>query len=168
VQQFAEGRDINTYSLSRRLAAMETAGVVIRGHWLFGVAPADAHAAMREQYRWKDYGLRPANQVDVHNQYLAAWLGGGVVGLALWLAVLFWPLRRNWGRRSWGRRSAGAGVFILAQATVMLVADVLSLQIGLNLFVFGYGFLIVAVERMDPAGRTVRAKRLSMGQQPPS
>jgi O-antigen ligase len=168
VQQFAEGRDINTYSLSRRLAAMETAGVVIRGHWLFGVAPADAHAAMREQYRWKDYGLRPANQVDVHNQYLAAWLGGGVVGLALWLAVLFWPLRRHWGRRSWGKRSAGAGVFILAQATVMLVADVLSLQIGLNLFVFGYGFLIVAVERMDPAGRTVRAKRLSMGQQPPS
>jgi len=149
VQQFAEGRDINTYSLSRRLAAMETAGVVIHDHWLFGVGPADAHAAMREQYRWKDYGLRPANQVDVHNQYLVALLGGGMVGLALWLAVLFWPLTQ-----APVRRSAAACVFILAQATVMLVADVLSLQIGLNLFVFGYGFLVVAVERIEhgPSG----------------
>jgi O-antigen ligase len=29
----------------------------------------------------------------------------------------------------------------------MLVTDVLSLQTGLNLFVFGYGFLVVAGER---------------------
>ena len=144
VQQFAEGRDINTYSLSRRLAAMETAGVVIRAHWLFGVAPADAHAAMREQYQWKDYGLRPANQIDAHNQYLVALLGGGVVGLALWFAVLFWPLTQ-----ARVRRNGAACVFILAQATVMLVDDVLSLQVGLNLFVFGYGFLVVAAERMD-------------------
>ena len=38
---------------------------------------------------------------------------------------------------------------VRAQATVMLVDDVLSLQVGLNLFVFGYGFLVVAAERMD-------------------
>ena len=35
-----------------------------------------------------------------------------------------------------------------AQATAMLVDAVLDLQIGLNLFVFGYGFLVVAGERV--------------------
>lgn len=64
------------------------------------------------------------------------------------VSVLFWPLTQ-----ARVRRSAAACVFILAQAIVMLVVNVLSLQIGLNLFVFGYGFLVV-VERMGhgPSG----------------
>lgn len=141
VQQFTQGRDINQYSLARRLAAAETAIIVIRQHWLLGVGPADTHAAMMDQYSWRDFGLRPANRVEVHNQYLRALLGGGLVGLALWLAVLLWPLTQPRMRRN-----PYICFFILTQATVMMVADVLSLQIGLNMFVFGYGFLVVAEE----------------------
>jgi len=144
VQQFTLGHDINKYSLARRLAAVETASNVIRGHWLIGVGPADAHAAMADQYDWQDFGLRPANRVDVHNQFLNALVGGGLVGLALWLGVLFWPLTRPGARRN-----PYVCFFILTQATVMMVADMLSLQIGLNLFVFGYGFLVVAGEARE-------------------
>ena len=142
VRQFTEGRDINSYSLAQRLAAAETALVIIRQHWVLGVAPADAHAAMLAQYAWRDYGLRPANQVDVHNQYLETLLGGGVLGLALWLAVAFGPLARRPLRHD-----AYVVFFILGQATVMPIDNILSLQSGLNLFVFGYGFLVVAGER---------------------
>ena len=141
VQQYALGNDINTLSLARRLAAAETAITVIQQHWLMGVGPADTHAAMMDQYAWKDFGLRPGNRVEVHNQYLEALMGGGLVGLGLWLAVLFWPLTR-----AWARRSPAVVFFIITQATVMMVADMLSLQIGLNLFIFGYGFLVVAGE----------------------
>ena len=142
VQQFTQGRDINDCSLARRLAALETAWQVGRQHWLLGVGPADTHAAMQAQYAWHNYGLRPANRVEVHNQYLEALMGGGIVGLGLWLAVLFGPLflRTNW-------HNPALLFFIVVQATVMLVADMLSLQIGLNLFIFGYGFLAVAQER---------------------
>ncbi len=143
VGQFAEGHDINEYSLARRLAAAETALVIIRQHWLLGVAPADAHAAMMTQYDWKDYGLAPANRVDVHNQYLDTLLGGGVVGLALLLALLGWPLARRQTRQN-----PYLVFFLLSQATVMLIDDILSLQISLNLFVFGYGFLVVAGENL--------------------
>ena len=139
VGQFTGGHDINAYSLARRLAAAETAVVIIRQHWLLGVAPADAHAAMMTQYDWKDYGLEPANRADVHNQYLDTLLGGGLVGLGLLLAVLGWPLVRQ---RT--RQNPYIVFFILSQATVMLIDDILSLQISLNLFVFGYGFLVVA------------------------
>ena len=142
VQQFTLAHDINGYSLAQRLAAIETAGAIVGQHWLLGVAPADTHAAMQAQYQWKDLGLRPTNRVDVHNQYLEALLGGGVVGLGIWLAVLFGPLFHPATRRN-----PAALFFIVVQATVMLTADMLSLQIGLNLFIFGYGFLVVAQER---------------------
>ena len=144
VQQFTLGYDINDYSLARRLAAMETAGAIVGKHWLLGVGPADTHVALMAQYAWKDFGLRPANRVEVHNQYLEALLGGGVLGLGLWLAVLFWPLTQPWARRN-----SAICFFIVVQATVMMVADMLSLQIGLNLFVFGYGFLVVAGEAKE-------------------
>jgi len=142
VQQFTGGRDLNDFSLSRRLTAMEAATVVIRQHWLLGVGQADTHAAMMAQYSWNDFGLRLANRVDVHNQYLETLLGGGLVGLALWLALLFWPLTK-----SWAQRDPYLCFFIIIQATLMLGADILSLQLGLNLFVFAYSFLVVAGER---------------------
>jgi O-antigen ligase len=142
VEQFEEGRDINNLSLSQRLTAMQASLAVIRRHWLLGVGPADTHAAMRDQYGWQSYGLVRANQPDVHSQYLETLLGGGVVGLSLWLAIVFWPLTK-----AWARRDPYLCLFILLQALSMLVTDVLSLQTGLNLFVFGYGFLVVAGER---------------------
>ncbi|HEX8326259.1 MAG TPA: O-antigen ligase family protein [Hymenobacter sp.] len=144
VQQFQLRHDINNYSLARRLAAAETAGYVISENWLVGVGPADTHAAMKRQYAWRDYGLSLKNRVEVHNQYLEALMGGGLIGLGIWLAVLLWPLTK-----AWARRNPAICFFILTQATVMMVADMLSLQIGLNLFVFGYGFLVVAGEEAN-------------------
>jgi O-antigen ligase len=160
MQQFEEleagaGRDLNNFSLARRLTAAETALIVIREHWLLGVGPADTHAAMRDQYGWRSYGLKRANQADVHSQYLETLLGGGVVGLALWLTIVFWPLTQ-----AWARRDPYLCLFILLQALTMLVTDVLSLQIGLNLFVFGYGFLVVAGERRHNLATQVQAAKL--------
>jgi O-antigen ligase len=152
VQQYTLGHDINDYSLARRLAAIETASVIIAEHWLLGVGPADTQAAMRAQYQWRDLGLRPSNWVEVHNQYLQALLGGGLVGLAVLLGVLLWPLTQ-----SWGRRNPYIVFFILVQGTAMLVDAVLSLQIGLNFFIFCYGFLVVAEERKHQPGGTPEA-----------
>ncbi|WP_201982271.1 O-antigen ligase family protein [Hymenobacter rubidus] len=142
IEQFNERHDINEYSLARRLAALETASHIVGQHWLLGVGPADTHAAMMEQYDWKSFDLRPENRVEVHNQYVQALLGGGLVGLALLLALLAWPFTQRWARRD-----AAVSLFLLIQATAMLVDAVLDLQFGLNLFVFGYGFLVVAGER---------------------
>jgi O-antigen ligase len=80
------------------------------------------------------------------------------VGLALWLAVLFWPLTK-----AWARRDPYLCFFIFMQATLMLGADILSLQTGLNLFVFTYSFLVVAGEARHHEATTKKplsAKRL--------
>ena len=142
LEQYEQGHDLNNYSLSRRLVAWQTATVLIRQQPWLGVGAADVDSAMLAQYAWHDFGLRPANRVMVHNEYLYQTLAGGVVGLGLWLAVLLWPLAQPKQRRNpyiWH--------FVAVLGVAMLVDTVLELQIGFNLFVFGYGFLVVAGER---------------------
>ena len=142
ISQFLNGRDINDYSLARRLAAWETAVAVVRAHPLLGVAPADANAAMMEQYAWRDFGLRPENRIMIHNQYLHALVGGGVLGLVLWLAVLLGPLVQPGLRQNPYIRH-----FVVVFGAALCVDSMLELQTGYNLFVFGYGFLVVAAGR---------------------
>nr|WP_281062600.1 O-antigen ligase family protein [Hymenobacter wooponensis] len=142
VQQIQLGHDINEYSLSRRIAAWQTALTISEAQPWLGVGSADAYVAMMDQYSWKDFGLRPENRVMVHNQYLHQLLGGGIVGLCLWLLVLFGPFMQPSLRRN-----PYVYHFLLMEATAMLVDSLLELQIGFNLFVFLYGFIVVATER---------------------
>ena len=142
IGHFTHHQDINDFSLARRLAAWQTASTIISQHPILGVGPADAYAAMMAQYDWYSFGLRPANRAMVHNQYLHYMLGSGAVGLLLWLAVLLWPFTQPSQRRNpyiWH--------FLLVLGVAMFVDSLLELQIGFNLFVFGYGFLVVAGER---------------------
>jgi O-antigen ligase len=154
VEQYTQHHDINNYSLARRLAAWETALLIFREHPVLGVGPADAFAAMMQQYAWHPMGLQPANWVMVHNQYLHQLMSGGIVGFSLWLLVLAVPFAQPKQRRNpyiWH--------FLLVLGTAMLIDSLLEMQIGFNLFVFGYGFLVVAGERRSqratiPPGNT--------------
>lgn len=142
IEQFQRNNDINEYSLSRRLAAWQTALVVARQHLALGVGPADTYHAMMEQYDWQNYGLRPENRVMIHNQYLHQLVSGGVLGLGLWLLVLFGPLTQPGLRRN-----PYVYRFVLLQGLAMSVDSLLELQTSFNLFVFLYGFLLVTTER---------------------
>jgi O-antigen ligase len=142
VEQYEYGQDLNTLSVGRRLVAWQTARVIIAQHPWLGVGPADVEPAMLAQYDWRDYGLRQQNWAMTHNQYIQYLVGGGLLGLSLWLAVLLWPLTQPTQRQNPYLRQ-----FVLMLGIAMLGDSLLELQIGYNLFVFGYGFLVVAGER---------------------
>lgn len=146
LEQYEHGGDINEFSLSRRLAAWQSALDLARANPWLGVGPADAEMAMMRQYDWRDYGVQPQNRVMIHNQYLHFLVGAGMLGLGLWLLLLGAPLAQPTARRNPYIRS-----FLLVMATAMLVDSLLEVQIGYNLFVFGYGFLVVATPRRRPA-----------------
>ncbi|RYU84407.1 O-antigen ligase family protein [Hymenobacter persicinus] len=146
IEQFYYGHDINDYSLAKRLAAWETARTIAANHPWLGVGAADAYAAMMEQYAYRDFGVLPKNRVMIHNQYLHYLVSSGITGLFLWLLVLLGPLAQP--RQ---RRNPYVWHFLLILGTAMLVDSLLEIQIGFNLFVFLYGFLVVATER-GPAG----------------
>ncbi|MCB2376218.1 O-antigen ligase family protein [Hymenobacter sp. BT635] len=142
IEQFTLKQDINTSSLSQRLAAWQTAqNVAGRNPWL-GVGAADAHEAMMREYDWHDYGLKPENRAMIHNQYLHYLVAGGFVGLFLWLLVLLTPLLQPAQRQN-----PYVVHFLLIMGAAMLVDSLLEVQIGFNLFVFLYGFLVVSTER---------------------
>lgn len=142
IEQFSAERDINDFSVSQRFAAWETARVVATLQPWIGVGLADVRAEMMSQYEWRDYGLEPANRVMIHNQYLHYLVGGGIVGLFLWLLVLLGPFVQPALRRN-----PYVIHFLVVMGTGMLVDSLLELQIGFNLFVFLYSFLLVAGER---------------------
>lgn len=142
VEQYEHNQDINNLSAARRLAAWQTGLAVARQHPWLGVGPADVESAMLAQYAWRDYGLLRRNQAMTHNQYLHYLVGGGVLGLALWLLVLLWPLAQPAQRHNPYLRQ-----FVLILGVAMLVDSLLEVQISYNLFVFCYGFLVVAGER---------------------
>jgi O-antigen ligase len=142
MEQYEYGGDLNTLSVGRRLVAWQTARVIITQHPLLGVGPADVEPAMLAQYNWRDYGLRRQNWAMTHNQYIQYLVGGGLLGLGLWLAVLLWPLTQPTQRQNPYLRQ-----FVFMLGIAMLGDSLLELQIGYNLFVFGYGFLVVAGER---------------------
>ncbi|GAA4014854.1 hypothetical protein GCM10022408_30130 [Hymenobacter fastidiosus] len=137
-----DGRDINNLSWSKRLAAWQTARTIASNNPWLGVGAADTYNAMMEQYAYKDFGVRPENRVMIHNQYLHYLVSDGIVGLFLWLLVLLGPLAQP--RQ---RHNPYVWHFLLILGTAMLVDSLLELQIGFNLFVFLYGFLVVATER---------------------
>ena len=144
LEQFEYGHDINDYSFSKRLAAWQTARVVARQHPWLGVGAADAYDAMMTQYAWQPYGLRPANWIMIHNQYLHFLVSSGLLGLFVWLLVLLGPLAQPTLRRN-----PYVYHFLLIQSLAMLVDSLLEVQTSFNLFVFFYGFLLVAQERRD-------------------
>jgi len=141
-EQFAQGHDINRFSIARRMAAWSNAGNLIQEHPVLGVAPADTELEMMRQYDQHSFGLLEENRVMIHNQYLHFLVSSGVVGLLLWLWVLLGPLLTPALRRN---------LFVVQLLAVFaaatLVDSLLEMQLGFNLFVFSYGFIVVAGER---------------------
>lgn len=144
LEQYTRGYDINDYSLSQRIAAWETALVVTRQQPVIGVGPADTYDAMMHQYSVHSYGLRPENWIMIHNQYLHFLVSNGLIGLAVGLLLLLGPLAQPALCRN-----PYVYNFLLIQGVAMLVDSLLQLQISFNLFVFFYGFLLVASERRN-------------------
>nr|WP_262907908.1 O-antigen ligase family protein [Hymenobacter sp. 15J16-1T3B] len=142
INEYNAGRDINQLSISRRLAALHNAQVLVAEHPWLGVAPADVRQAMDEQFSWQTYGLTQENRVMIHNQYVHYLVGAGVAGLLLWLWVLITPLVQPGLRQNPYVRA-----YLLIFAAAALADSLLEMQIGFNLFVFLYGFLVVAADR---------------------
>lgn len=144
LEQFYGQKDINNSSLSKRLAAWQTALAIAHNNSWLGVGAADATDEMMAQYSRHSFGLTPFNRVMVHNQYLHFLLASGLVGLGLWLMVLLAPLAQPTLRRN-----PYVYNFLLIQGVAMLVDSLLEVQTSFNLFVFCYGFLLVATERQS-------------------
>lgn len=79
---------------SVRLMKWQGSWNIIKDNWLFGISPGDTQDALQEQYKKLDFTLGFEEHYNPHNQYLQTWVALGIVGLLVFLATLYIPLRK--------------------------------------------------------------------------
>ena len=130
----------NGGSLSQRIEFTRAAFHIIRKHPLFGVGTGDVPKAFLQAYDEIQSPLKEEFRFRAHNQYFTIMIAFGVVGLALFLVVLFLPCF------SFNKRYTYLNiVFFCIMALSMLPEDTLETQAGATLFAFFYAFLMLAV-----------------------
>lgn len=80
-------------STNLRIAHWQCSWEVIKDNWLIGVAPGDAQDHLNLCYQQHGYSKALwERRFNAHNQMLQSWMGSGLIGLALLLAIFSYPL----------------------------------------------------------------------------
>ncbi len=129
----------NGGSLSQRIEFTRASLHLIGQHPWFGVGTGDVPQAFRRAYDELHSPLKEEYRFRAHNQYLAIAVAFGLVGLAFFLFVLFYPWfasRRN--------HTYLYLVFLCIMLLSMFPEDTLETQAGTTLFAFFMALLLFA------------------------
>ena len=129
----------NGGSLSQRLEYTRASFHIIGQHPWFGVGTGDVPQAFAQTYDEIHSPLKEEYRFRAHNQYLAIAVAFGLVGLAFFLFVLFYPWfssKRN--------RTYLYVVFLCIMLLSMFPEDTLETQAGATLFAFFVSILLFA------------------------
>ena len=129
----------NGGSLSQRIEFTRASFHIIRQHPWFGVGTGDVPQAFSKAYDEIQSPLKEEFRFRAHNQYLAIAVAFGLVGLAFFLFVLFYP---------WFSSRKNHTYLYMVFLTIMLLSmfpeDTLETQAGASLFAFFGAFLLFA------------------------
>ena len=129
----------NGGSLSQRIEFTRASFHIIRQHPWFGVGTGDVPQAFSQAYDEIQSPLKEEFRFRAHNQYLAIAVAFGLVGLAFFLFVLFYP---------WFSSRKNHTYLYMVFLTIMLLSmfpeDTLETQAGASLFAFFGAFLLFA------------------------
>ena len=134
----------NGGSLSQRIEYTRASLYLIRKHWLFGVGTGDVPNAFRQAYEELHSPLKEEFRHKAHNQYLSITVGFGVVGLALFLVVLFYPYlsaKRN--------RHYLYTIFLCILVLSMFPEDTIETQAGAMFYAFFSALFLLGLKRED-------------------
>lgn len=135
----------NGGSLSQRIEFTRTSFHIIRQHPWFGVGTGDVPKAFAQTYDEIQSPLREEFRFRAHNQYLAIAVAFGLVGLAFFLFVLFYPWLASKQNHTYLYM-----VFLFIMLLSMFPEDTLETQAGATLFAF-FSSLLLFAKRL-PAG----------------
>ena len=135
----------NGGSLSQRIEFTQASFHIIRQHPWFGVGTGDVPKAFAQTYDEIQSPLREEFRFRAHNQYLAIAVAFGLVGLAFFLFVLFYPWLASKQNHTYLYM-----VFLFIMLLSMFPEDTLETQAGATLFAF-FSSLLLFAKRL-PAG----------------
>jgi len=129
----------NGGSLSQRIEFTRASFHIIRQHPWFGVGTGDVPQAFAQTYDEIHSPLHEEFRFRAHNQYLAIAVAFGLVGLAFFLFVLFYPWCSSKRNHTYLYM-----VFLCIMLLSMFPEDTLETQAGATLFAFFESLLLFA------------------------
>lgn len=127
----------NGGSLSQRIEFTRASFHIIRQHPWFGVGTGDVRRAFSQTYDEIHSPLKEEFRFRAHNQYLAIAVAFGLVGLAFFLFVLFYPWLSSKRNHTYLYM-----VFLCIMLLSMFPEDTLETQAGVTLFAFFEALLL--------------------------
>ena len=134
----------NGGSLSQRIEFTRASFHIIGRHPWFGVGTGDVPQAFAQTYDEIHSPLNEEYRFRAHNQYLAIAVAFGLVGLAFFLFVLFYPWFSSKRNHSYLYM-----VFLCIMLLSMFPEDTLETQAGVTLFAFFEALLLFAKPKSE-------------------
>jgi hypothetical protein len=133
--QLHHSNNPNDHSLLERIEYWQNATALIADNWLLGVGVGDVTDQMQQRYNERSSQLRPDRRLRPHNYYLTTWLNLGIVGLVLFIAILFLYIRQQLHYNQ-----LHGLLFGLSLVLTLFIEDGLETQMGLTIFAFFLAF----------------------------
>ena len=129
ISKYRLNQDIQESSLMQRIELWKASWVVVKDNWLLGVGIGDQKAELDRQLEIMQSPIAHKHNRGCHNQFLSYWLTGGIVLVAYFLFLLFFPIV---GMKR--RPSFMVIVLILTLFCSILVEDTVDSQTGRMLY----------------------------------
>ena len=144
--QYRRNNNPNGGSLSQRIEYTRASLHLIRKHPVFGVGTGDLPDAYAQAYNELNSPLKERYRHRAHNQYLSITVGFGLLGLALFLVVLFYPYLSSKKNRSYLYT-----IFLVILLISMLPEDTIESQAGVTWFALFNSLFIFAFRKEEDA-----------------
>ena len=142
--QYRRKNNPNGGSLSQRIEYTRASLHLIKKHPVFGVGTGDIPNAYTQAYEELDSPLKQQFRHRAHNQYLSITVGFGLLGLALFLFVLFYPYLSSKKHRNYLYT-----VFLVIVLISMLPEDTIETQAGVTWFALFNSLFIFAFRKEE-------------------
>ncbi len=132
----------NGHSLLQRFEYWKAAWQLIKSDGIIGVGTGDVQDAFNHYYESSSSPLSEQNRRRAHNQFLTYWISFGILGLALFVALLFAFMRLNWHKQKVLALLFGAIVI-----SSFFMEDTLETQTGVTFFALFTGLFLSKAEQ---------------------
>lgn len=132
INEYRTGNVTADFSDIGRIISYQLASKIIQENPVLGVGAGDIRSEMKEKYEQYSPNTKPEQRIVPHNQLMEVTLAGGVITLAVFLAWLFYPIRKIKKNRS--------GLFVFATwfglLLCLMVEAMLEVQFGVSIYLF--------------------------------
>lgn len=144
-KRYEETGNPSGHSVMQRLEYWKASWAIIKDNWVIGVGTGDLNIAFDEQYKKMNTMLDSQFRWRAHDQFLAIFVGLGVIGLAFFLLSLLYP-------PIYYRRFADYYylTFFIILLISMIPEDTIESQAGVTLYAFFSSLYLFAKSFHDP------------------